>query len=186
MMKWTRLARVVAAVSLVAALPGLAVAQDRAPAPDELSAMRQDMQAVRRSVEDLVTVMKQFLAESGRRERASVLLRRIEVAEQQAANLGAELRAARTELAEHERLVDQSRGRVQSARSMAGFDRGGANAPLLQQEETNALGAQADAENAAALIRQRIADLERDLDAKRVQVRAFEAQLEKELPAPLR
>lgn len=160
-----------------------AVAQAVLPPAGDVAALRQDMQAVRKSVDDLAAVVKQFLAESGRRERANLLLRRIEVAEQQAAGLSTELRELRADLGASERRLQQSRDRLQSARSMAGFDRGGAAAPLLQQEQDRAMADEATAQNDTVALQQRIADLENELGAKRAQIRNLEALLEKELPS---
>jgi hypothetical protein len=171
-------------VLVLVTVAGAGDARAQAPAPTEMSALRQDMQAVRKSVDELVVVMRQFLAESSRRDRITVLLRRIEVAEKQADSLAAELRLARTELLSLERNGQQARDRAQSARSMAGLDRTGAGAPLLQQDHDRALMDEQTAQQAASVVQGRINDLENELAARRTQIRTFEQQLEKEWTPP--
>lgn len=121
--------RIACVLALLASRPpNVAQAQT---APADATALRQDMQAVRRSVDALVDIMKQFVAEAGKRERAALLLRRLELAEQQAARLASDLQSARGALDVSQRTVERSRNRVQSARSMEQVDRTGAAAPLL-------------------------------------------------------
>lgn len=163
-------------------LSGLPEAAHAQAAPTDAAALRQDMQAVRRSVDTLVDIMKQFVAESGKRERAALLLRRLELTEQQAARLSAELQTARGVLDVSAKTIERSRSRVQSAQNMGQIDRTGAAAPLLLQEQQQAMAEEAAAQGNAAVQEQRIADLEGQLAAKKTLIRELEAALDREMP----
>ena len=173
--------RIACVLAVLASWPPHAAHAQTAPADAAL--LRQDMQAVRRSVDALVDIMKQFIAEAGRRDRAALLLRRLELAEQQAARLVAELQTARGALEASQRTVERSRNRAQSARSMEQVDRTGASAPLLMQEQQLAMADEAAAQDTATAQQQRIADLEAQLAARQSLIRTLEAALERELPA---
>ena len=179
----SRARRLLAAAFVILTASGALAAPQTAASPGEVSGLRQDMQAMRRSVDELVTILRQFIADSGRRERASLLVRRIEVAERQLAALTTEWRAAQAELSASDRAVAQAQGRAQSAAGMATLDRGGTAAPLLQQEHQSAMRDEADAQTAAAATRQRLAELEADIAGKRTQIRNLEAALEREAPS---
>ncbi len=181
------IARVVCGLALLAwSVPAAGEATQAAPGPADPAALSRDMQAVRKSVDDLVSVMKQFLAESGRRERAMLLVRRLEVAEQQAARLAAELRTVRGALDTGQRAVEQSRSRLQSARNMEQMDRSGTAAPMLLQEQQQAMADEAAAQNTVTAQQQRIADLEAELASKQALIRNLEAALDREIPPPPR
>jgi hypothetical protein len=176
-MKPYRLPPVVLALLLgVVTFAGPVQAQGSA---SDTAALQREMVAVKNAVNELVALFRQFMDESGRRERSSLIIRRIDLAERQAAAIEDQLRAQRSQLDTNERAIAQARGQAESLRQFAALDKDGKNAQMLANEQARAAQEEQKAQIAVDSISARIQQLEAELAVKRAQIRDLEVQLDK-------
>lgn len=171
--------KAIVAITAAVVLLGLLVR----PAPAQSSgdpALRAEMQAMRQAINDLVAVMRKWMDESAKREFANLTIRRIDLAERQAAAIEDELRNQRTQLAQHEKTMLAGRGLIESSRQMSQMDKAGAAREILQNEATRGASEEAKGQQLMAMTQQRIQELEIELAAKRGLIKDLEAQLARE------
>jgi len=143
------------------------------------TALRQEVEAMRRSINELVGLFKQFMDETSRRDQVANLIRRIDLAERQASQLEVELRTLRTQLETNEKGVAQARSIQESTRYMQTLDKAGTATDVLNAEVTRAIGEEQKAQAALDATNQRILQIENELNTKRAFIKDLEAQLAK-------
>ena len=144
------------------------------------AALRAEMQAMRQAINDLVAVMRRWMDESTKRDLVNLTIRRIDLAERQAAAIEDELRNQRAQLAQYEKQVLAGRGLIESSRQMSAMDKAGTARELLQAEAARGAQEEAKGQQLVDMTNQRVQQLEADLAQKRTQIRGLEAQLAKE------
>jgi len=150
-----------------------------AQSPVADAALRQEVEAMRRSINELVGLFKQFMDETNRRDQVANLIRRIDLAERQASQIEVDLRTARGQLEANEKGVAQARSIQESTRYMQTLDKAGTATEVLNAEVNRALAEEQKAQAALDATNQRILQLENELNAKRASIRDLEAQLAK-------
>lgn len=168
----------VALVLLITLVSYGGVAQAQGGASDT-AALQREMVAVKNAITELSGLFRQFMAEAEKRERTSLTIRRIDLAERQAAAIEDQLRSMRTQLETNERAVTTARGQAESNRQFAALDKDGKAAQLLAAESARVAQEEQRAQIAVDSITQRIQQLEAELAAKKGQIRDLEAQLDK-------
>jgi hypothetical protein len=146
----------------------------------DTAALQREMVAVKNAVNELVGLFRQFMNDAQRREITSLTIRRIDLAERQAAAIEDQLRTLRTQLETQERAVATARGQAESNRQFAALDKEGKAAQLLAQEAARVAQEEQRAQIAVDSLTQRIQQLEAELAAKKAQIRDLEAQLDKQ------
>src|SRR5690348_5627724 len=86
------------------------------------AALRQEVEAMHKSIDQLVALFKQFMDDAARRDQSTLLIRRIDLAERQIANGEAQLKSLRDELAGYEKAVTGARSLMESTRMMQAYD----------------------------------------------------------------
>jgi predicted nucleic acid-binding Zn-ribbon protein len=143
------------------------------------TALRQEVEAMRRSINELVALFKQFMDETSRRDQVANLIRRIDLAERQASQMEAELRTLRGQLDTNEKSVAQARSIQESTRYMQTLDKAGTATDVLNAEVSRAITEEQKAQAAFDVTNQRISQLESEIAAKRASIRDLEGQLAK-------
>jgi hypothetical protein len=151
----------------------------QAQTPGDTAALQREMVAVKNAVNELVGLFRQFMNDAQKRELTSLTIRRIDLAERQAAAIEDQLRSLRTQLETQERAVATARGQAESNRQFAALDKEGKAAQLLAQEAARVAQEEQRAQIAVDSLTQRIQQLETELAAKKGQIRDLEAQLDK-------
>jgi predicted nucleic acid-binding Zn-ribbon protein len=167
----------VPAVAVVMLCGAASPAAAQATAAD--TALRQEVEAMRRSINELVGLFKQFMDETSRRDQVANLIRRIDLAERQAGQIEAEIRTLRGQLESNEKGVAQARSIQESTRYMQTLDKAGTATEVLNAEVTRAITEEQKAQAALDATNQRILQLESELNAKKAIIRDLEAQLAK-------
>lgn len=159
---------------LVLALNGAAAAQQPAqPVPQsELSALRQ-------SLDEIVGLLRALVEQANRRDSASLMLSRIEMAERRLQPIEADLRQLRerrvAEEAERAKL-DEVFGSIAQMEKM---DRTGGSAAAFEAERQRVRASTTEQEGKIAQLDQQIVNLETELSTRRRAIELMDAQLDR-------
>jgi hypothetical protein len=144
------------------------------------AALRQEVEAMHRSIDQLVALFKQFMDDAARRDRSALIIRRIDQAERQVATGEQQHKALRDEMAGYEKALAGARGLMESTRSMQAYDKDNKAAEIFNAELTRAQTEETKAQMGVDTTSQKITALEADLTQKRAMVRDLEQQLVRE------
>ena len=163
-----------AVVTLVAAIGIGGVGPGRAEAQ---AADQRELAAIRVKLDEIATLLKQFVQQSTRQDRAVLLSQRLETAERRLIALEDRLQRRTTERDRANGEAAQGRNSLQALAEMAKLDASGSAAEALQKENTR-LQLDLDRRTTDA---QRLAGEVTDLEALVAQRRTQVAQLEQAL-----
>ncbi|MEZ5316638.1 MAG: hypothetical protein R2752_04495 [Vicinamibacterales bacterium] len=160
-------------LALALAIPPLQ-AQQASSAPPEVSA---ELSAMRRSLDQIVQLLQQLVQQTARRDTASLLMGRIEMAERRLAPQMDQMRQLRADRQAQEGEREKYQGMSASVDAMERADRSGMNVDAFAAERRRVSAGIAAAEARIAGIDGQIAELERDIAARRQAIDTMDAQL---------
>jgi hypothetical protein len=156
---------------------GLGRAEAQAADPRELT-------AIRARLDEIATLLKQFVQQSTRQDRAMLLSQRLETAERRLLALEERLQRRTTERDRAQGEVAQARHSLQALAEMAKLDASGSAADALQKENVR-LQADLDRRSTdAQRLSGEVADLEALIAQRRTQVAQLEDALDRLLTSP--
>lgn len=144
------------------------------------AALRQEVEAMHRSIDQLVALFKQFMDDAARRDRSALIIRRIDLAERQVAAGELQLKSLHDELSGYEKALAGAHGLMESTRSMQAYDKENKAADIFNAELTRAQSEEQKAQAGIDTTSQKVTALEADLQQKKAMVRDLELQLQRE------
>lgn len=139
---------------------------------------RAEQAALKQSLDQIVILLSQLVQGSERRDTASVLISRIDLAERRLAPKELELRTLRERKTAAEHDVVQTQQGFGSLKEMEKADTTGSAAQAFEQERARLSATVAAKQAEAAEIAQQVALLEQDITTRRQAIDGMEAQLD--------
>jgi chromosome segregation ATPase len=140
-----------------------------------------ELAGIRRTLEEIVTLMRETAQQSVRRDNVAMLSQRLEASERRLTSLERDLKLAQDELAAAEGQVAATLGAIQSMNEMAKLDKTGAASEQINNQLNRLQGESDRQANRVGPIAQRVAMLDADVAQRRQAVAQLERALDQQM-----
>jgi hypothetical protein len=165
---------------LLALLVSLTCAPVVSAQTSDAAAVRTELAAIRQSLDQLVTTLKQLLEQNTKRDLTTALLQRLDAAERRVTQAEAALKEARLRKAEADAELVKTQTGMVAFQEMAKQDTTGSAAEAIAAEQTRMQAAAQQKATEAQILAQEVARLEGDLAAKQRTVSDLEQALNRQ------